>query len=82
MKRRKRINTCAICSSLNYEASRKAHRLMLKINHEENIDFFLEVQQRVVISNKSKVYTEVKIFGKWTPLDGRSAESFIGFELR
>jgi hypothetical protein len=81
MKKRKRINTCAICSSLNYEASRRAHRLMLEINHAENMDFFLEVQQRVVIS-KPKVYTEVKIFGKWTSLDGRSVESFIGFELR
>lgn len=82
MKRRKRFNTCAICSSFNYEASRKAHRLMLEINHAENMDFFLEVQQRVVISNKPKVYTEVKIFGKWTSLDGRDAKSFEGFEMR
>lgn len=82
MKRRKRINTCAICSSFNYRASKKAHRLMLEINHVENMDFFLEVQQRVVISNKPKVYTEVKIFGKWVSLENRSSESFIGFELR
>ena len=81
MKKRKRINTCAICSSFNYKASRKAHRLMLEINHRENQDFFIEVQQRIVIS-KPKVYTEVKIFGKWTSLDGRNAESFVGFELR
>lgn len=82
MKKRKRINTCAICSSFNYKASKKAHRLMLEINHVENMNFFLEVQQRVVISNKPKVYTEVKIFGKWTSLDGRDAKSFEGFEMR
>lgn len=82
MKKRKRFNSVAICSSYNYEASRRAHRLMLEINHNVNKDFFLEVQQRVVISNKPKVYTEVKIFGKWVSLDGRSTESFEGFELR
>ena len=81
MTKRKRINTCAICSSFNYKASRKAHRLMLEINHVENMNFFLEVQQRVVIS-KPKVYTEVKIFGKWISLDGKDAKSFEGFEMR
>lgn len=82
MSKRKRINATAICSSHNYVASRKAHRLMLELNHEEHQDFFIEVQQRVVIVDKPKVYTQVKIFGKWMSLDGRDHNSFIGFELK
>lgn len=82
MKRRKRMNARAICSSENYVASRKAHRLMLEINHLENAEFFIEVQQRVVIVDRPKVYTQVKIFGKWVNLDGRDYNSFIGFELK
>lgn len=31
---RKRINRAAICSSANYEASRKAHRSALEENHK------------------------------------------------
>jgi hypothetical protein len=82
MSKRKRINATAICSSYNYEYSRKAHRLMLELNHEEHQDFFIEVQQRVVIVDRPKVYTQVKIFGKWVNLDGRDHNSFIGFELK
>ena len=82
MGKRKRFNTRAICSSLNYEATHKAHKLMLEINHFSNEEFFLEIQQRVVIENKTVSYTQVKIFGKWVDIDGRDLSSFIGFELR
>lgn len=79
--KRKRMNARVICSSENYVASRKAHRLMLEINHLENEEFFIEVQQRVVIV-RPKVYTQVKIFGRWINLDGRDYNSFQGFELK
>ena len=82
MGKRKRINTRAICSSINYEATHKAHKLMLEINHSSNEDFFLEIQQRVVTESKPQTYTQVKIFGRWTDLDGADISSFIGFELR
>jgi hypothetical protein len=82
MGKRKRINTRAICSSLNYEATHKAHKLMLEINHSSNEDFFLEIQQSVVIENKTVSYTQVKIFGKWVNLEDKDPSSFIGFELR
>ena len=81
MGKRKRINTRAICSSFNYEATHKAHKLMLEINHSSNEDFFLEIQQSVVIEDKI-TYTQVKIFGKWVNLEGKDPSSFIGFELR
>lgn len=81
MKRRKRINARAICSSYNYVASKKAHRLMLEINHLKNEEFFIEVQQRVT-ENKTVSYTKVKIFGKWVDLDGRDYNSFQGFEFK
>jgi expansin (peptidoglycan-binding protein) len=55
---------------------------MLEINHLENQEFFIEVQQRVVIVDRPKVYTQVKIFGKWVNLDGRDYNSFIGFKLK
>lgn len=82
MKRRKRMNARAICSSENYVASRKAHRLMLEINHLENEEFFIEVQQRVIIVDRPKVYTQVKIFGKWINLEDRDITSFTGFEFK
>lgn len=79
---RKRIKTNALASSHNYESSRKAHRLMLELNHEEHQDFFIEVQQRIVIVDRPKVYTQVKIFGKWVNLDGRDIASFVGFKFK
>lgn len=81
MGKRKRINTRAICSSINYEATHKAHKLMLEINHSNNKDFFLEIQQRVVTEDKV-TYTQIKIFGKWVDLEDKDPSSFIGFELR
>lgn len=78
---RKRFNAVAICSSDNYEASRKAHYNMLQRNHEDNKEFFEEVQRRVVVTTPSKP-KEVKIFGKWIPLSGKDPKSFEGFEMR
>ena len=52
---RKRINATAICSSANYVASRRAHRLMLETNHKENESLFMTVSNSVVITHKSDI---------------------------
>lgn len=51
--KRKRINAAAICSSANYVASRRAHRLMLETNHKENEAFFMTISNNVTITPKS-----------------------------
>ena len=50
---RKRINTTAICSSENYESSKRAHRLMLERNHKEHEALFMSISSTVVITPKS-----------------------------
>lgn len=50
---RKRINATAVCSSANYAASKKAHRLMLETNHKENETLLMTVSNSVVITPKS-----------------------------
>lgn len=50
--KRKRIKATAICSSANYDASKKAHRTMLEINHRENNELFMAVSN-VTITPKS-----------------------------
>lgn len=50
---RKRINATAVCSSANYAASKKAHRLMLETNHKENETLLMAVSNSVVITPKS-----------------------------
>ena len=51
--RRKRINASAICSSANYAASKKAHRLMLETNHKENEALLMTISNSVTITPKS-----------------------------
>lgn len=51
--KRKRINATAICSSANYAASKKAHRLMLETNHKENETLLMTVSNSVAITPKS-----------------------------
>jgi hypothetical protein len=53
MARRKRINATAVCSSANYAASKKAHRVMLEANHKENETLLMTVSNSVVITPKS-----------------------------
>ena len=40
---RKRINRACIASSENYSSSKKAHRAMLKENHDNNSKLFLMI---------------------------------------
>lgn len=53
MAKRKRINTTAICSSENYESSKRAHRLMLERNHKEHEALFMSISKQVTITPKS-----------------------------
>lgn len=61
---RKRFNRKAVCSSSNYEASRKSHLELLRENHENNNKVFS------VISCKVKVTKQAYIacFGKLIPI--------------
>lgn len=51
--KRRRINATAICSSANYAASKKAHRLMLETNHKENEALLMTISKSVTITPKS-----------------------------
>ena len=53
--KRKRINASAICSSANYAASKKAHRLMLETNHKENEALLMTISNSVTITPKSDI---------------------------
>lgn len=58
---RKRINATAICSSANYAASKKAHRLMLETNHKENETLLMTVSNSVAITPKS----DLELWEEW-----------------
>lgn len=58
---RKRINATAICSSANYAASKKAHRLMLETNHKENEALLMTVSNSMVITPKS----DLELWEEW-----------------
>lgn len=51
--KRKRINATAICSSANYAASKKAHRVMLETNHKENETLLMTISNSMVTTPKS-----------------------------
>lgn len=59
--RRKRINATAVCSSANYAASKKAHRLMLETNHKEHETLLMTVSNSVVITPKS----DLELWEEW-----------------
>jgi hypothetical protein len=59
--KRKRINATAICSSANYAASKKAHRLMLETNHKENEALLMTVSNSMVITPKS----DLELWEEW-----------------
>lgn len=61
MTRRKRINASAVCSSANYAASKKAHRLMLETNHKENETLLMTVSNSMVITPKS----DIELWEEW-----------------
>lgn len=44
---RKRINRACIASSENYSSSKKAHKAMLKENHDNNSKLFLMISTSV-----------------------------------
>ena len=58
---RKRINASAICSSANYAASKKAHRLMLETNHKENEALLMTISNSMVITPKS----DLELWEEW-----------------
>lgn len=84
---RKRINRAAICSSANYDASKKAHREhinMLKRNHEENKDILqkaLEIDIEVRVEVKV-TFTQARVFGKWIDINPEDIDRYKGFKLR
>lgn len=45
---RRRIKATAICSSANYAASKKAHRLMLETSHKENETLLITLSNSVI----------------------------------
>ena len=47
---RKRIKATAVCSSANYAASKKVHRLMLETNHKENEALLMTISNSVTIT--------------------------------
>ena len=55
---RHRINPNAVCSSKNYEQSKKLHMDMLKRNHE----VFMEMVMKEEIVIKRQAY--IRVFGK------------------
>lgn len=58
---RKRINATAVCSSANYAASKKAHRLMLETNHKENEALLMTISNSMVITPKS----DIELWEEW-----------------
>lgn len=74
---RKRINRAAICSSANYEASRKAHRNALEENHK----CFLALVDSGVITipevSEPSPSTIVlgRVFGKYIEMPYKMAKS-------
>ena len=65
---RRRINKAAICSSENYSASKRVHRVMLKANHNSFHMFAasekcegLSLKRQIALDNMPIV---VKVFGK------------------
>ena len=59
--KRRRINATAICSSANYAASKKAHRLMLETNHKDNETLLMTVSNSMVITPKS----DIELWEEW-----------------
>lgn len=51
-KMRKRINLNAVCSSENYELSRKLHREYIKKSHSKNILEVKRITESIVIRKK------------------------------
>lgn len=61
---RKRFNRAAICSSSNYEASRKSHRDYIREQHIINAPVVNIITTEVVV--KRQAY--INVFGKLMPI--------------
>lgn len=61
---RKRFNRTAICSSSNYEASRRSHLELLRENHENNREVFAVISCKVHITKQAYI----SCFGKLIPI--------------
>lgn len=61
---RKRFNRAAVCSSSNYESSKKAHREFIKEQHIVNAEVLTIVSTEVVIKKQAFI----SVFGKLIPI--------------
>lgn len=61
---RKRFNRAAVCSSLNYEASRKSHRNYIIEQHVINAPIVNIITTEIVV--KRQAY--ISVFGKLMPI--------------
>lgn len=61
---RKRFNRAAICSSSNYEASRKSHRDYIREQHIVNAEVLTMLTTEIVV--KKQAY--INVFGKLMPI--------------
>lgn len=67
---RQRINTVAICSSENYEQSRKLHIAMLERNHRKLNRMIIE--EKIVITKKAYV----KCFGSYVAIPENEIQEY------
>lgn len=61
---RKRFNRAAICSSSNYESSKKAHREFIKEQHVVNAEVITVIACEVKVTKQAYI----SVFGKLIPL--------------
>lgn len=59
---RTRFNPNRLCSSENYEVSKKAHRAFIALSHIENKDILHDIEINVQVTIKRTAY--VKVFGE------------------
>ena len=75
---RKRINRAAICSSANYEASRRAHRNALEENHKcflALVDSGVITIPEVCVEPNPETIVLGRVFGKYIEMPYRMAKS-------
>lgn len=61
---RKRFNRKAVCSSSNYETSRRSHLELLRENHENNHGVFSMISYEVKVTK----HAYISCFGKLIPI--------------
>lgn len=75
--KRPRINRAAICSSKNYEASRRIHRDYLMEEHIKNAPIIEQIEARV--SLKKTAY--VKVFGELVPISEEEISKYSSLTI-